>query len=742
MGGSSSQHAGYRFFLDMLMGFGRGGCDAVRAIRIGDRMAWEGELTANGIIRIDKPDLFGGIDGGGGVVGDLHVLMGEPDQARHPLVVAALGEFTSALRGVCTGWFTGQIASINPYPESWEVQRTTILKGWDGAAWYPEKAAVTPVGLAVPAMNPAHILIKVLTHRDCGRGLPTARIDLASYAAAADTMHAEGLGLCLRWNRQVSVNEFLQQVADHISASQYVSRRTGLLTLSLARGGYDVDALPIYDFDSGLIEIEEDDNPSGWGATNEVIVEWRDPVTNDQRQTRWQNLAAIQAYGKVSETVKYPGIPTAALAARLAQRDGEIRSAAAKRFNLVFDRTGYEIQPAGLFRIRAPEHGIDDIVLRAGDIRDGTLVDGRIRVVAVQDVFGLDAAAYAIEQPSTHVAPDRTPLAVAVRQLAELSYRDLAAVLRPADLAALAPEATGLMALARRPSGLSMNYQLSTRIGANAFAQVANGDWCPNAVLIDGIGPTTTAVTLGGTVDLQDVDIGEAALIGAELVRVDAIDLIAGTMTIARGCVDTVPAAHAAGAQVWFIDAGATIDPTEYLDGETVDAKLLTRTTSGLLDAALAPTDVITLDARQAHPYPPARLRISDTAGTSDAAYPPEAYGTLTATWAHRDRLLQADQLVAADAASIGPEPGTAYTVRWYLDDVLARTQTGLTGTSDSYTAPVGSGGKSVRVEAESWRDGLRSRQIATHTFLYRAQLVTEAGDRIVTEAGDPIILE
>jgi hypothetical protein len=47
-----------------------------------------------------------------------------------------------------------------------------------------------------------------------------------------------------------------------------------------------------------------------------------------------------------------------------------------------------------------------------------------------------------------------------------------------------------------------------------------------------------------------------------------------------------------------------------------------------------------------------------------------------------------------------------------------------------------------MRVEVEAIRDGYRSWQILQHTFLYRAQLVTEAGDRLVTEAGDVLILE
>ena len=732
MGKSTRQHAGFRFFLDLLMGFGRGGCDAFRRIRIGDREAWSGNMTTNGVIRIDKPDLFGGDEGAGGVVGDLHVLMGASDQARHPMVVAAFGPLTSALRGVCTGFFTGQIAAIDPYPKPWKVQRTTIHAGWDGPVWYPEKASVTPAGLSVPAMNPAHVLMKVLTHRDCGRGLNPARIDLPSYQTAADTLHAEGFGLCLRWNRQVSVNEFLQQVCEHIGASQYVSRRTGLLTLALARGGYDVEDLPLFDYDSGLLEIEEDDNPTGWGAVNEVIVEWRDPEADEVRPARWQNLAAIQAYGKVSETVSYPGLPTADLGARVAQRDGEIRSGGAKRFNLVLDRRGDGIKPAGLFRIRAEDHGITDIVLRAADIRDGTLVDGRIRIVAVQDVFALDATAYVAGQPSTHVEPDRTPQPVANRHVFEASYRDLLRNLPPAEFALVNDDTGALAALARRPSGLSLDYRLTTRTAGNDFEEVATGTWAPHATLAASVGANATVLSFGAGADLQDAQVGEAVLVDAELMRIDAIDRLAGTLDVGRGCGDTVPAAHALGAGIWFVDAGAAFDPTEYVDGETVDARMLTVTTSGQLDLAAAPTDSVTMDQRQVRPYPPGNLRINGV------RYPGDAWGELTIAWSHRDRVLQADQLVDTTAGHVGPEAGTTYTLRILLDGVLVEEQTGLTGTTASYT-PLADGAMQVRVEAV--RNGLASWQANTAVFAYSLTpedfRLTSTGDQRVTVDGD-----
>src|SRR5690606_29261097 len=98
----------------------------------------------------------------------------------------------------------------------------------------------------------------------------------------------------------------------------------------------------------------------------------------------------------------------------------------------------------------------------------------------------------------------------------------------------------------------------------------------------------------------------------------------------------------------------------------------------------------LTFDARQARPYPPAGLLVN---GEENPVLLP---GEITLTWAHRDRLLQADQLIDQSAASVGPEAGTTYTVRWYLNDTLVHTDSGITGTASSYTP---AGGGLLRIE-------------------------------------------
>ncbi|MED6067846.1 hypothetical protein VZ232_31635, partial [Pseudomonas aeruginosa] len=331
-------------------------------------------------------------------------------------------------------------------------------------------------------------------------------------------------------------------------------------------------------------------------------------------------------------------------------------------------------------------------------------------ITALEDVFGLPAAGTSAVQPPNWTPPDRTPRVIATRRLIEAPYRDLAAALSDADLAQLQPETGILAALGMRPSGLQMNYALLSRVGSASFEERTSGDFCPVATISADIGRglTSVSVTLVQGVDLDLVEVGSAAMIDDEIFRVDAINAAAGTAVLARGCVDTVPAPHEAGALIWFYEDWATEDTREYVTGETVNVKLLSRTSSATLAESLAPVDSLRMNQRQARPYAPGRVLVCGV------AYPTKTYGVLTVSWAHRNRLLQADQLVDSSASSISLEAGTTYTLSIYSGSSLKKSYTGLTGTTWTYPLeddiahgllPV------LRIVLFSVRDGLQSWQ-------------------------------
>lgn len=154
------------------------------------------------------------------------------------------------------------------------------------------------------------------------------------------------------------------------------------------------------------------------------------------------------------------------------------------------------------------------------------------------------------------------------------------------------------------------------------------------------------------------------------------------------------------------------MDATRYSDGDTVDYKLLTRTSEGTLDIASATAVSVTLDSRLARPYPPAGLTISGE------GYPTALSGALTVEWVSRNRLTQYPAMVGQSEATVAAEAGTTYSVYAY-DDTTSTLLDSATGLSVLTWTPTISGSRWLRIEVESVRDGLVSWQRQVRVFAY-----------------------
>lgn len=478
MGGKKgSPTSGFRYYFGIHAGVSRGPVDSINEVRVGDKTAWTGNMTDSGQIFINQPNLFGGDKQEGGVVGTLDVMMGKPDQVAHPSLVSMLGHALPGFRRVLTTFFNGTIASNNPYPKAWKYRVRRHVKGWmNDAPWYPEKAMIPLIGkpdstssqsdINIKSMNPAHIVYECLTNKEWGRGLDAERIDDASFRAAADTLYAEGFGMCQRWTRRDSIDAFVQTIIDTIGAAMYADRATSLIKLKLIRFDYDPKTLPIYTTETGLLEVREAKVSSLGPSVNEVIVEYTDPVANQKRTVGVQNIAALQASRGVFNSIKksYPGVPTPELAVRVAQRDLRISAMSLRRFTLTFDRSAWKIPPAGVIRISDVVRGVNDVVLRVGRIEDGTLQNGTITITAVQDVFAMPTASFVGNEPPNWVKPNNKPELKEHRAF-EVPYFMLAGTMRPADFQILPPDAGFLGTVVAKPTDLSLAYNIFTKNG-------------------------------------------------------------------------------------------------------------------------------------------------------------------------------------------------------------------------------------------------------------------------------------
>lgn len=580
---------GYRYLFGIHMGLCRGPVDEIIEVKVGDKTAWRGSITANGETDIDAYNLFGGESGEGGVQGKLTTLMGGPTQTAPVALASVLKSPMPGFRRRCTVFFDGIVTMMNPYPKPWKFRVRRVLQGWDGAPWYPEKAGINlirpvsqaevegsyetgnvqfseslrfvnnagvytltinppgplvsvdgiditgdwqgeswyslslvegvhytrsgnvftliqpidetvtgfyapwglginrpfnvaytctvtlnnpgsgPSGLGdalIKAMNPAHIIYECYTNREWGRGLPREMFDEPFWREAADRLFAEGFGLCVRWNRKDEIKNFIQNILDHISGVIYPDRRTGKLRLSLIRDGYTAENLPLFDESNGLLAVSEATVGSSGPMINEVKITYRDPLTNQDRTARASNIAGVQAAGGVinSVTIDYTGIPTAALASRVAKRELRVRSSSIRRFNVTLDRRGAKLVPGGLFRIQDLSRGIPDTVVRIASIDYGSQTSGRVQLAVTQDVFGMPAKGYTTIGPPTWTPPTSRPC-VADYEVFELPYRSLYRSLSPSEFGFLNNESAYLGAVCQEGQPLNVGYDIAVRSG-------------------------------------------------------------------------------------------------------------------------------------------------------------------------------------------------------------------------------------------------------------------------------------
>ncbi len=710
-GKSNDQIIGYKYHLGLHLALSYP-VDEMQLLTIADRVAWSGS-AADGSITIDKPNLLGGEDREGGVGGTIDILNGDKDQTVNSYLSGVIGGVIPAFRGVFSLMANRFYIGNNPYLKNWAaVLKRTDIHTDRTPMWYVAKSNINGGD-----MNPAHIIRECLTNSEWGMDYPTTIIDDDSFAAAADTLYDEAFGLSMQWAQQESIEEFGQRVLDLVDGMLKEDATTGLIGLNLIRGDYVAASLPLFD-ESNTLTLDSFERRA-WGETvNEVTVVYHDRSVFKDLPVTVQDLANIQIQGSViSQSRSYPAVPNRALAKRLAMRDLKSMSTPLSLIKIQVNREAYALRRGGVFRFSWARFGLVEVVYRVTNIHLGDMTNGRITIDAIEDIFGLPDSTYVGDQGSEWTSPNTEPVDVTYKQLIEASYWDIQTTMRQADIEQLDPDFGFALAHAVRPSGDSYHYKIFSRTGGGDYANFGTGHFCPSAVLVGALGIaegglTDAVISVTDAVDLGTVTVDSLAYLGDEALAIRSVDTVAGTVTVDRGVVDSVPVAHLAGDRIWFV--GSTYqgkDRGELIEAQSREIKLLPVTSMGTLDIADATSTTVVMAHRYQRPYPPGNV----TFNGSD--YPASITGEVTVAWSHRDRTQQTAYLNNQTEGSIGPELGITYTLRLYDEtDTLQRTETALTGTSYVWSteeADCGLGrlNTQIRIELETDNNGLVSRQ-------------------------------
>lgn len=703
-GGKGSQEytVGYWYGLGAHLALCHGPLDAINEIRVGERVAWSGNVTGNTTITIDNPNLFGGEEREGGVQGPVDILMGGPTQGRNAYLQERLGADIPAFRGVVSlilrrVW----VAAMNPYIKPWSVRAKRVPR-----QWYAAKAEIS--GDA----NPAHIVRECLTNGEWGMGYPTSDIDDASFTGAADALHAEGFGLSLLWNKEETIEDFILSVLRHVDGLLYVHPRTGLFTLKLARADYTLSSLPTFD-PGNILRIEEFTRPSWGEITNQLTVVYRDGATDKDGSVTVQDIAAVQLNGGVvATTVNYPGISRAELANRVAMRELKQLSSSLAKCTFVANRQASGLNIGDVVKLSWPPYGIDQMVMRVARIAYGELANGAVRVECVQDIFGLPQSVYSAPPPSGWTEPTSLPAPCPHQTLFEVPYWSVVKDFTGESQSLLGDidDLDGLVAACgSRPSSDAFGFKALARV-SGSFADKGFGIFTPTALLTAMLPQSAVQVSVGLTsgIGLEEVSAGGLTVIDGEWLKVVSLNLATQTVTLERGMLDTVPASHPAGSRIWFVDGFRHYLTPEYVAGETVRVKLLTRTARGTLPEAAATEMSLPLDKRFIRPYCPGNAQINGK------RYPTAVAGEINVGWATRNRQSQTAYLVLQTEGAITPEAGQTVTVRFYNENgSLRRTVSGITGNGTTWAlaqeladSGLGRVNAHVKVEIEASRDG------------------------------------
>lgn len=664
------------------------------------------------------------------------------------IMVADYGDITGFGDGSYTGK-PGEILICNyGYNEhiqfKFEAVRVSQKLVYTTSTFVPPTASelVADLGIFVPAMdnmNPAHIIRECLTDPYWGMGYQDADIDDPSFIAAADTLYNEGMGMSILWESQSSIEEFIKLITKHIDATVYVDISTGKFVLKLIRDDYSINSLITLN-ESNIDKITDFSRPQFGELTNSVTVTYWDMVTEKDATITISDTALVQMQNcTINASIQYPGFTNVATASKAAQRDLRTLSTPIITCTIYTNKDAASLNIGETFKLTWPDYDLTDVVMRVTGIGFGDGKSNRIRLQCVQDVFSTPSTAFIPYTPPAWTNPVQPPVASPYSNVFETPYFELVQLLGQTDIDSkitTEPNIGYIGVSAVRP-GNSINARMYTNNGAGYVERVSL-DYSPAARLNGAIAEMDTTFPIDGGVDLNLVTVGTWAEIDNEIVAVVA--LTTTSITVKRGCLDTLPVVHADDAWILFWDEYADGDQIEYVTSDSIDVKLCTITGEGKLDINDAPSDNVVMGARAVRPYPPANIKISGS------YYPTTVTDVaISLTWAHRDRKQQTAGLIGFTEASIGPEAGVTYSIRLYdhITSALLHSVDNLTGTSYS-SFPSFTVDYTLRLEMWSIRSTYQCFQKYVHTFSYlnTTYLLTESSDNYITESGDFITME
>ncbi|EGO65623.1 phage tail protein [Acetonema longum] len=670
----------------------------LRGIYLNEKEAWTGDVSREDypagpyIMHVNKDELFGGVDEGGGFVGDIRAYLGGPDQPADPWMAAEMSasSIPQELKGLTPAYrpFVSLVV-----PVAYIGKQAAIPQTWIDLQWIPNRLGLG--GIGDNDANPAEVIYEMHVNNEWGLGKDPELLDVDSLLAVGRTLKDEGRGVSFKITAKAQVRNIIDNLCDHLDMVRYINPQNGKLTFKLIRDDYEADNLPVID-ESICSSI--DFSRTVWSnSVGEIIAAYSDGAALYETATVMDSdPAVIEAnHGdRNSQDLDFTYFTNAANAAWAANRELKQRGFPLASASLICNRKAYTLRPGDPFKLNWKPYGISGLVMRVSDIDIGDFVSGEITVDAVEDVFGAGKTTYGANDTTSWTRPMEYPTGVQVFRYFEAPW-ELGHSLE-----------SYVYALAAQPDNITARWDVWRYKDLSWIKTHGLNLWTPAGQLVGPIALDSAMedsvgfelIDLGGLFDLarRNVKPGmDLARNGSRLLVINSELMGWGTLTqlangnwrvsnIIRATHDTVPAGHGAGDIVYFLDPGYYANVTTggpiCPAGETVSEQynITTATADAEEEFSAAKVRPLTTVRRAERPNPPGRIRLTSH---MQAALPriTEATGDLQLAWAVRNKTVahgcvsQDDITDYYSGQDIEAENGLQTVIRMYSGSALLR---------------------------------------------------------------------
>lgn len=738
-GGSKQKVFDYR--LGIHYGVCVGPVDEFIDIEVNEKWLGLSGSTENSEFSVDKMNLFGGPKKGGGVKGKISALMGNASQVLPESLAQKLGRTSGTVtgyRGIFSIWFSGKDSELVD-PQSGAIETIPSTEGFTWSTNVPSippvrvKVRRSPAGLAGddPLIgknaNPAHIIYETLLNSDWGAGYEASNINEATFLSGAETLRNEGFGLSFIWTGQTALEDFVNEVLQHISASLTFDIPTAKWELKLLRNDYDFQNLrEINPTNAELVSFQR----KSWGETiNEIVLTWVNPENEEEETVTQQDASgfSIQRSAVSDSSKNYPGIRSQSLAWRVAERDlrqeGTPLASVEVEVSLNLWREK-ALKPGDVVWFNWNETDDDGDVFaepfvgRVSAVKSPRRGDAGFSVTLVEDIFSYGVVSTADQSPQFQ-SPSQEPVDPPYVYIQDAPYFAIAQAGGDAEAQGMEYPTNFVAILAS--TGLTdtreihLNRIVTLPEQDPAYLEVASLDDLSTFTLEDTLDQEITS-TIGFPSGFYPSGLQVGGLLvlgeGSEEETVIVTSLATASVGVRRGVLDTTPKTHAPGTRVWALNRTSSIgDDRESSVGDVLSYKLLPSTSLGELELSQAAERTHTVGERAYLPYRPANIQVNGVQ-VFEASIPASTT-SINLAWANRNRFSETRTVLAWTAGNATPETGQETEAEIVRNGVVIASMPSTTGTTGSVDLSSVTLGQNDTLMLRVWanRDGFASWQ-------------------------------